>query len=414
MRMQNSKLFYHFAFKPIKLTEERKKLEKQFKDIDKDIALTRSATQLPKLLERIRVTAFDKLIELAATMTKMDIRLLIYEYPYPKEKAETRRKINKILSTRYTSLVGRTAWELFQHDISDVFLQELIRDSFKRESDSFIGIKEEFIPFFDKAMKNSSGIIDGFIPFLVKRKTKSELLFKECKIKKDSILEHSMLKKMFLGGLQEDFIINRDGEEFVSKSLEKFSKDEYKLILKVYLEARGFEEFHPSILHDATKFRLGDPREQEEEWDFLSEKALIQVKRWVIQKNLIEIFASDSDNNRFNYWKRFIKYMDDVELIKNPKVAFIYFKDFVVVEFGNIGAAYFYHKNGFERFIAPVKNSRQFRISRSNSAKEDMLKERVPEKNGTPLFINKLDHRGQIWKRRFDEQMQKYLNSVKE
>ncbi|MEH6908512.1 hypothetical protein, partial [Neobacillus drentensis] len=343
-----------------------------------------------------------------------DIRLLIYEYPYPQEKAETRKKINKILSTRYTSIVGRTAWELFQQDISDVFLQDLIRDSYKREMDTFIGIKEEFKSIFNKAMKNSSGIIDGFIPFLVKTKTKSEHLFKEWKIKKDSVLEHSMLKKMFLGGLHEDFIISRDGEDFVSNSLEKFSKDEYKLILKVYLEARGFEAFHPGILHDAIKFRLGDPREHEEEWDFLSEQALLQVKRWVIQKNLIEIFASDADNKRFNYWKRFIKYMDDVELIKNPKVAFIYFKDFVVVEFGSIGSAYFYHKKGFERFIAPVKNSRRFKTVRSNSAKEDMLKERVPVKHGTPLFINKLDHRGQIWIRRFDEQMQKYLNSVKE
>jgi hypothetical protein len=413
MKMQNSKYFFHFTFKPKKLSDERMKLEKQFLNIDKDIALLRSITQLPKLLERIRATKLDKINELAESLTKMDIRLLIYEYPYPDEMAETRKKINIILSTRYTSIVGRTAWELFQQDVTDVFLQELIRESFSKELDTFLGIKEKLLIPFHKAMKNSSGIIDGLIPFLLKTNLKSELLFQDWKVKDGSVLELQLLKKMFLAGLHENFIILRDGEEFVSKSLEMFSLDDYKMVLKVYLEARKFDEYHPTILHDATKYRIGDPREREEDWDFLSDEALLQVKRWVIQKNLIEIFASDSDNNRFNYWKRFIKYMDDVELVKDPKVAFIYFKEFVVVEFGNIGAAYFYHKTGFEKFISPVKNSHSFKY-RSTSAKEVMLKERIPEKQGTKLFLIKLDHRGQIWKRKFDEQMQKYLSNVNE
>jgi hypothetical protein len=412
--MKNSNYFHHFSFIPMKLAEERTKVEKQFKDIDKDIALNRRHTQLPKLLEKIRATKHEKIHELAESLTKMDIRLLVYEYPYPNENKETRHKINRILTTRYTIEVGRTAWDLFQQDISDEFLQDLIRASYSKEMETFLGIKEALLVPLQRAINISNNIIDGLVQYLLKSKLKSESILAEWKVKKGSVLEEALIKKMLNDGLHDDFIIARDGEEFISKSLEVFSLDDYKMLLKVYIEARGFEDFHPSILHQATKFRLGNPREREEEWSFLTEEALLQVKRWVIQKNLIEIFASDGDNKRFNYWKRFIKYMDDVELVKDPKVAFIYFREFVVVEFGNIGAAYFYHKDGFKKFISPVKNSYRFKNLKSTSAREEMLKERIPEKQGTKLFMNKLDHRGQIWMRRFDEQMQRYLNSVNE
>lgn len=412
--MQNSRYFYHFSFVPKKLIEERNKVEKQFKDIDKDIALHRSHTQLPKLLEKIRAAAPDKIDELAKSLTKMDIRLLIYEYPYPNEKNETRYKINRILDTRYTSIVGRTAWDLFQQDISDPFLQDLIGSSYFKEPETFLGINEELLGAFRTAMKKESDIIEGLVPYMLRTRLKTEQLLKEWKVKEGSVLEEALLKKMFRAGLHEDFIISRDGEMYIAKSLEKFSMDDYKMMLKVYIEARNYEEFHQTIMHDATKYRLDDPRENEGEWDFLTHDALLQVRRWVIQKNLIEVFASDPDNKRFNYWKRFIRYMEDVELANDPKVAFIYFKEFVVLEFGNIGSAYFYHKKGFEKFIYPIKNSYKFRNSKSTTTKEDMLKDRSYEKQGTKLFINKLDHRGQIWIQRFNEQMREYLNSVNE
>jgi hypothetical protein len=411
--MQNSKLFFHFNFTPKKLSEERAKIEKQFKDIDKDIAISRSHTLLPKLLERIRVTSLDKIDKLVATLSKIDIRLLIYEYPYPNEKEETRNKINKILTTKYTSIVGRTAWELFQHDITDLFLQDLIRDSYMNEPETFLGIKEDLLIPVQKAMKSSGSIIDGLVPYLLKSNLMVKKILDGWKVKGESVLEHALLKKMFLEGLHDNFIISRDGEEFVSRILEKFTMDDYKKVLKIYLENRSFEKFHTSILNDAIKLRFGDPRKNEDAWNFLSSEALTQVKRWVIRQNLEEIFASDPDNKRFNYWKRFIRYMDDVELLKDPKVAFIYFNKFVVVEYGNIGAAYFYHKEGFEKFILPIKDSPEFR-RKSTNVKESMFKDRSSEKNGIKLFINKLAHLGVMWTRRFDEQMQKYLSSVDE
>jgi hypothetical protein len=411
--MQNSKYFHLFSFTPNRLTEERLKLEEQYKNIEQEIALNRIYTQLPKLLAKIRATALEGIYILADSLSKMDIRLLVYEYPFHKEKRETRQKINKILASRYTSIVGKTAWDLFQQDISDPLLLELIRDSYHKERETFLGIKEEYLAPFEKAMSKNESILTSLASFMAKSNLKSEKLLKEWKVRKDSVLDLELIKQMFYSGLHESFIISRDGEEFVVKALEKFAMNDYKKALKIYLEARSFEQFHDSIVHNAVKSRLGDPLKHEADWRFLSEKALLQVKRWVIQKNLIEIFASDANNERFNYWKRFIKYMHNVELLEDPKVAFIYFKDFVVVEFGNIGAAYFYHKTGFEKFILPIKYRREFRTKRT-SAKEDMLKDRVEVKqDGTKLFLTKLDHRGQIWTYKFDQQMQTYLRGLK-
>ncbi|MDG4658197.1 hypothetical protein P6P90_15300 [Ectobacillus antri] len=410
--MQNSQFFHHFTFKPKKLLEERIRVEKQFEDIDKDIALHRSHTQLPKLLEKIRNTAFDKIADLAQSLTKVDIRLLVYEYPYPDEESKTRRKINKILTTRYTGVVGKTAWDLFQQDISDPFLQELIRDSYFKEPQTFLGIKEEMLAPFRKAMENKLSIIEGLIPHMLKSNIKTEQILKEWKVKSDSVLEGALLKGMFQRGLHKDFIISRDGETYIAKCLETFSMGEYKMLLKIYIEARSYEEFHPTIMHDATKYRIGDPREKQELWNFLSYDAFQQVKKWAIQKNLIKIFESDPDNKRLMYWKTFIRYMDDVHLINEPKVAFIYFREFVVVEFGNIGAAYFYHRKGFETFILPTVKSSNFKYKGTQS-RERMLKNRNYEQHGIRLFINKLDHRG-YWQTKFNDQMSKYLDGINE
>lgn len=413
--MQNSNFFFHFTFAPTKLKTERTKVEKKFKDIEKDIATGIGEKRLPELLERIRLTSIEELPSLVEELTKIDIRILIYEYPFPNEGKATRHKINEILTARYTSLVGRTAWELFQQDTSDGFLQDLIRKAYQKEPETFVGMSDGFLKVFKTVSESTNSIIDGLAPIFLNSKFRAVELLKGFKVKEGSLLEAEITKKMFLEGLQENFIIKRDGEGFVSSKLEQYHTNDYKEMLKVYIEPRDYEEFHPSIMNDAIKFRLGDPRTKEEEWSFLSKDAISQVKRWVLRQNLEEIFAEDADNKRFNYWKRFIRYMDDVELLKEPKVAFIYFKQFVVVEFGNIGAAYFYHIEGFGTHIYPIKNSTRFRHTRSMQSRESMLKIKDKEFKGDKLFIDRLLHiPSNNWEPKFDRKMQKYLSGLDE
>lgn len=407
--MELSDRFYNFIFTPKKLTEERKKVEGKFGDIERDLVNQRSKIDLPKLLESIRSLSFHDLGEFAKKLTKMQVRILLYEYPFPNESKETREKINQILLQRYSSEVARIGWDLYQHDLHDLFLIKLLRNSYKKESGSFLGIEESFLEPFAGAMESKNGIVNGLIPFLTETKTKSVDVFKKWKVKQGSRLEKELIQGMLKTGLARDHIVNRDGTEYIVDCLNHFPTEQYKELLKVYIEEREYKNFHYSIMHQAIR-RLLDPHDKKANWGFLSDNALEQVYRWLLQNKLKEFFEKDINNERFNYWKQFIDYgMEDVTLLKEPLVAFIYFSEFVVVEYGKIGAAYFYHREGFDKFIFPRTNELKFRQSRSNATKENMLKDRSEKLKGVPLFINKEAHIGS-WNWKFNRYMQKYIN----
>ncbi|MEB6548983.1 hypothetical protein MXL46_07720 [Heyndrickxia sporothermodurans] len=342
--MSNSNRFLLFQFKPHKLHKERILVEKEFKDSENKILRKRSRFNLPKLLEEIRKVDFTKLYDFMKTLKKMDILILIYEYPYKEETNETRKKINKILGEMYISTVGRTAWELFQQDVEDPFLKELIKLSYRKDQDKFLGIDRDHLQIIGKAFEAKEGIIFGLATHLLRSTSNSKQVLGKWKIKEGSILEKKLITFMLLKGLNEDFIIQRDGVETVIQFFNQSTSNDYKSLLKVYLEARDYKVYNYKILEQAIR-RLFDPRENSEEWNFLSQYGLEQVKRWMYTNELKEFFDSDTNSARFDYWKRFIDYMENVIPLKSPVVAFIYFDDFIVVEFGEIGSAYFYHRN---------------------------------------------------------------------
>lgn len=73
----------------------------------------------------------------------------------------------------------------------------------------------------------------------------------------------------------------------------------------------------------------------------------------------------------------------------------MYFKEFVVVEFANVGnAAYFYERNGFAENLA---NKLKYNVP------ESLLKDQ-----NAPYYIQKLNHAGH-WPQRYDEYMHYYL-----
>ena len=372
--MNNSPRFYLFSYIPKKLIDERVSVQTKFSDAEKSVMKKRSKMNLPKLLEKIRKASYEQLHELIETLTRMDTLLLIYEYPFPEETDETKRKINEILHQKYTSLVGKTAWMLFQQDVKDSYLQDLIKKSYWREKDTFLQIDEEFLQPMSKAFNQSSDLVHELAEVARKSKHRIKVTLTKWKVKQDSVLEESLVFQMLKKGISDDFIINRDGIGEITNFLKRYSTDDYKTLMKLYIEARNHKDFHHTIMQEAIH-RLYNPNERIDDWTFLSEKGLEQVKRWLMANELKKFFDNDSNSKRFDYWKRYIDYMEKVKPLKFPLVAFIYFKNFVVVEFGNMGAAYFYHREGFEKLIYPRINDYRFRNSRSDSYREGELKD---------------------------------------
>lgn len=410
--MEINQYFYLFSFKPQLLTDERIRVERKYRNKAADIIKRRGKMLLPKLLELIRSTPKEKIEELAQSLKKMEVLLLIYDdYPFPNETEETVLKINQILTMRYSIEVGKTAWGIFQYQFEDSLLQDLLRRVYQVDRFGFLLLDGRLQEQLEYAIYHKDGMVEGLTSVLLSMDMKTKDIFDTLKIEAESKLEAILMKSILEQGLATDRLINRDGTEFIVRLLDKYPMDEYKLLIKVYLEARKYNQFHANLIQQAVE-RLRDPRERITDWEFLSEEALEEVKRWLIQKKLQIIFKDDQDNKRLNYWKRFIDYMQDVELIQDPMIAFIYFNKFVVVEYGQMGAAYFYHREGFDQIIHPISTSYSFKNSRSRTNKEGMLK--VPEytRRGIPLFIDKLDHRGRYWADKFDDYMRYYLDGV--
>jgi hypothetical protein len=406
--MSNSPKFHLFSFHPSKLLEERIDVEKKFSNLEESVVKIRSRMNLPKLLEKIRKVHMKDLSIFIETLSRMDIMLLIYEYPFREESHETKMKINEILTSKYISLVGTTAWNIFQHDINDSYLNNLIKRSYEKEKDTFLNIDNNFLEPMGRAIQDKDGIINGLVKYLVTTKHMFREVLSRWKIKKGSVLEGKLISNMLIKGLFSDFIVKRDGAENIAAILQQYPMEEYKKLIKIYIEARNRDGFNVVLMNQAIK-RLLDPRERLDDWTFLSEAALAEVKKWLIGNKLKRFFENDSNSKRFDYWKRYIDYMEEVTPLKVPLVAFIYFKNFVVVEFGNIGnAAYFYHKDGFEEIILQRTHSSDFRNTRSIQKKESLLKEPESYYKGKKLFITKMAHSGN-WQYRFDSEMRNLL-----
>ena len=267
MKMSNENHFHFFHFTPSKLNEERVMIEKTFKNSQRKVLKKRSQFNLPILLEAIRKLNMEDLPKFIETLRKMDVLLLIYEYPFREETSETKMKINRILGEKYINTVGRTAWALFQQDVEDPFINELLQLSFEKEKTGFLGIEPEFLEPFAYAFTAEDGIIKGFIPFLKTTKVKSREVLKKWKIKESSALEKHLFIELLAGSLTEDFVIKRDGVNFITEFFNQISSNQYKKLLKLYIEARNYKQFHFNILDQAIR-RLMDPREKPGRMEF--------------------------------------------------------------------------------------------------------------------------------------------------
>ncbi|SDT09254.1 EH_Signature domain-containing protein [Paenibacillaceae bacterium GAS479] len=416
--MNNDGYIYHFNFQPTKLRHAGREVQRRYEDMDRELAERVTAYRLPRMLEIIRMTPAEQITKWAETLKKTDVRVLLYQYPYSDESHDTQYKINIVISSRFTSSIGRYAWGgLFSHIYSNIYLQDLLRRMYNVDSFEFLitanvsGMQNAV----REAIIDRSGIASGLVSYLTSASLCSSELIPKLQIKKGSPLESYLLFEMYKKGLRSDDFVKREGETTIRIKLEVYPVDEYKLLAKVYIEERNHASFHPRLMEQAI-LRLYDPRERPADWEFLNENSIAEVKRWLVINELKRFFEEDKNNDRFEYWSRYLHYIDDVIQLKgkdNPKVAFIYFNQFVVVEFGDMGAAYFYHRSGFDRWILPRTQDRSFRGSRSIPAKERKLKDISKSLYGEPLFINKLPHLGdpRNWKSKFTKHMQAYFSN---
>ena len=160
--------------------------------------------------------------------------------------------------------------------------------------------------------------------------------------------------------------------------------------MELYLNSFALDDLHDFIMNLLLQ-RLGNPTESTLKWDGMNEKSINKTKQWVFQQQLREFL----DNERFQYWKKYLHLTNDVRTINDPPISAMYFGDFVVVEFANKNnAAYFYETKGFESTLSKKLKT---------GTKEGYLKNKYAD-----FYINKLNHTSS-WNSRFDQFMYQYL-----
>ena len=122
-------------------------------------------------------------------------------------------------------------------------------------------------------------------------------------------------------------------------------------------------------------------------WEYISSENIIKFYQWVNINNINQILGNDE---RSRYWKRYSKVMKSTYVQESRGQIALDFGSFVVIEFTNIGAAYFYSKENFDKYFKKY-------FGKYNSTSDGNLKD-------IGLMIDKYSHTG-YWQYRFDDYM---------
>ncbi|WP_428912058.1 EH signature domain-containing protein [Niallia sp. Krafla_26] len=390
--MSNRYVFPNFHFFPKELNEEVKSLAKKYKQADK-ISENLTRVKLPKLLAEIRALADDRdeIIRFAKKLKKLDINILATEYPYEKENKSTTRKIIIILQERYYRIVGRRFWIHFLLNPYDPYIINILNFAFTNENENFLGLQPSIRDKYQKLFSQSSSLIVNMAIEIANEKRKIYESFADWKIKLESRLAFELWLTILELFINEEWFINIQGTNLIEEKLENLPFETYKKIINNYLTHFDFTEYHSNLLRQVIN-RMGDPRDNLHRWNGISDETINKVKTWLFKQELFNFL----DYDRFNYWEQYLRKVNDINMITDPPVAAMYFNNFVVLEFANIGnAAYFYEVDGFKKHIEPRLKT---------FIPESYLKDRHAD-----YFINKLNHAGH-WHSRFDDYMIHYFN----
>jgi hypothetical protein len=139
------------------------------------------------------------------------------------------------------------------------------------------------------------------------------------------------------------------------------------------------------------------------QWLRLSNKAQELYQEWALGARLEAFFQDDTDNQRILFWKRHLRYIDDIKEIEyrgDIEVFAITIKSYVFVEFKEVGAIYVYEKG-----VIPIPN----KITNLESMKyRDKV---VNAYHGSDRGEGWIAHQGQIWMNRANTLINKALKS---
>ena len=227
--MQGKRYFPLMYFQPLKLIESRKQVEKRFGEYADHWIWKKTQMKLPDLLAKIRALPMDLEVigEFGRKLSRIESRILIYEYPYHQEEKLTQKKIILVLIACYRPEIGRKAWEIFQTQVDDNYLPSLLKIAFQKSDSTFLGLQAEARQQLTAAFEDPDRAIQALSNMLIHTDQKAADVLASWKIKQHSRLDNTLLKEMLINGIHDDNLIDREGISFITTFLDNLTLEDY-------------------------------------------------------------------------------------------------------------------------------------------------------------------------------------------
>ncbi|SHF44647.1 hypothetical protein SAMN02746089_01929 [Caldanaerobius fijiensis DSM 17918] len=319
------------------------------------------------LLQKIDKTPFKDIHDLAFTLKSRELYLLIYYFAGADFNIDP-NKIYEIIRLRFKKKFAALLWEQYQNNYYNKMYVYYFTRFCNEFKEAFIELfKDEKILRFIKVMMVNDNVIKFICVYISKTKLNLDKFFNTFKINEKSKLGLNIKKYFYLYCDRETYVSSEP--QVILNTVKSYNQNELLMFIENYVGNVSFSELNHDIMeYILENKKVPENREKDFFWKDVSEPVWSKCRKWFLDNSM----KKHLDGPRYNFWANYLDYIKDFVVVKknnrNQAIYFIYFGEFVVVEFEPIGAAYIYRTDVFKRRFGAFASEES---SKSNSFFKD-------------------------------------------
>lgn len=381
--------WHTFSFTPTKLILTRKKLVKNNIDLKNRIKRTQKKDIL-ELLARIEKTPFDRIREFAFSLSLRELYQLVYYFPTADIESQA-RKICEIIKLRFKKEFVEILWSGFQKNYINRKFCMLFSEILSLQKELYVRFfKNIKIYMVVRAWVISEQVTNSIFRYISRQGIDLDDFFAIYQIKEDTMLAKDIRKYIYLY-CSEDFYLKEGGAK-LRNIIEQYNNEQMIIFTENYLSKVSFVKLQSEVM----KFLFEHKKKPEDKkldyfWSNISDKCFKKFCKWIYVNTIKKAFRDD----RREFWMRYLDLFEDMTFIDKYGQLFMYFKNYVVVEFASSGAIHVYRRDYFKKRFQHYANNYEPR-------NDSFFK--------VPREAMRIAHRGDNWQYAADNAMLNILN----
>ncbi|SDF79901.1 hypothetical protein SAMN04244560_01256 [Thermoanaerobacter thermohydrosulfuricus] len=339
---------YEFVYIPHKLLEIKNRIISN--SSNKAIVFEKNNDEEEKvmLLQKIDKTPFKDIRDLAFTLKNRELYLLIHYFAAADFNIDP-NKFYEIIRLRFKKKFAALLWEQYQNNYYNKMYVYYFTKFCNEFKEVFVELfKDEKILQFIKVMIVNDDVIKSICVHISKTKLNIDKFFNTLKISEKLKLGMNIKKYFYLYCDKETYMSS--DPQVILNAVKMYNQNELLRFIENYVGNIPFSELNYDIMEYILESKnIPESREKDFFWKDVSEPVWSKCRKWFLDN----LMKKHLDGPRYNFWANYIDYIKNFVVVKknnrNQAIYFIYFDEFVVVEFEPIGAAYIYRTDVFKR-----------------------------------------------------------------